>query len=197
VVINLDRWGMESTLRRPVLELEGVGKRFGDGTLALDRIDLSVLPGELVGVVGPPGCGKSTLLRIAAGLAGPTSGMVVVRTRRIRLIGRDAATPPRSGLRDALDRCELLLLDEPFGALDELTRRRRNHELGRLLLERGFAALLATRSLPEAASLSSRVVVLSARPGRVVRALEVPFPHRCARRPRRPGALPWSNAGLP
>jgi NitT/TauT family transport system ATP-binding protein len=170
-----------------LLELRQVGKRFGDGTLALDTVDLEVLPGELVGVVGPPGCGKSTLLRIAAGLAGPSSGLVTVRTHRVGFVaGRGPAAPPWSGPRPRLDRCQLLLLDEPFAALDELTRRRRIRELRRLVVERGCAAVLATRSAAEAVSLSSRVVVLSPPPGRVVRTFEVARP----RRPR--GSRPLS-----
>lgn len=54
------------------------------GPLALDNISLSVSAGELVSIVGPSGCGKSTLLRIIAGLAGPTSGEVLIGDEPIR-----------------------------------------------------------------------------------------------------------------
>src|SRR6266496_6405184 len=98
---------MASSPRAPVLELQGVGKRFSDGTPVLDGIDLEVFPGELVSVVGPPGCGKSTLLRIVAGLAGPTGGIVAVRTRRIGLVFQDPTLPPwRSVPADAARRSE-------------------------------------------------------------------------------------------
>ncbi|HZD73491.1 MAG TPA: ATP-binding cassette domain-containing protein [Actinomycetota bacterium] len=165
-----------------VLELQGIGKRFADGHVALDGVDLEVRPGELVSVLGPAGCGKSTLLRIVAGLTGPTSGMVTLGTRRVGLVFSDPALLPWRGMLASLDRPprlrpELFLLDEPFDVVDDLSRHRHNEELARLHLERGFAALLATRSVTEAVLLSSRVVVLSPRPGRVVRELAVPLPY--------------------
>jgi NitT/TauT family transport system ATP-binding protein len=59
--------------------LRGVRKRFANGTLALDGIDLDVADGEFVAIVGPSGCGKTTLLRIVAGLEPTGEGGVVVR----------------------------------------------------------------------------------------------------------------------
>jgi NitT/TauT family transport system ATP-binding protein len=183
-------------MNAPVLELQGVAKRFADGHLALDGVDLDVRTGELVSVVGPAGCGKSTLLRIVAGLTGPTSGMVTLGTRRTALVPRDPTLLPWRAMRVSLDRPpslrpELFLLDEPFGAVDELTRHRHNEELARLHRERGFAALLATRSVTEAVLLSSRVVVLSPRPGRVLREVAVPLPY-----PRSPRQLSGAVARL-
>jgi len=70
---------------------------------------------------------------------------------------------------------ELFLFDEPFGALDEITRHRLNDELLGLFLTQRFAALFVTHSVTEAVFMSTRVLVLSARPGRVLRAFEVPF----------------------
>ena len=70
---------------------------------------------------------------------------------------------------------KLLLMDEPFGALDEITRERLNDELLRLFVEQQFAGLFITHSVSEAVYLSTKVVVMSGRPGRIVDTFEVPF----------------------
>jgi NitT/TauT family transport system ATP-binding protein len=70
---------------------------------------------------------------------------------------------------------DLLLLDEPFAAVDEMTRERLGDDLLGLFLADRFAALLVTHSIAEAVYLSSRVLVMSDRPGRVVAEINVPL----------------------
>lgn len=69
----------------------------------------------------------------------------------------------------------LFLFDEPFGAVDEITREHLNEETQRLFRSEGFAGLFITHSISEAVFLSTRVLVMSARPGRIVAEFDVPF----------------------
>ncbi len=86
------------------IALEGVGKVYPDGTVAVDDVDLEVADGEFVVLLGPTGCGKSTILRIVAGLESATSGHVkmggrpvdtmTAQERRVAMVFQDFALYP-------------------------------------------------------------------------------------------------------
>jgi NitT/TauT family transport system ATP-binding protein len=88
-------------------------------------------------------------------------------------IARALATRPR-----------LLLMDEPFAALDEMTRDRMNEELLRLRAEQNWTVMFVTHSVAEAVFLSSRVIVLAPHPGRIAQdiAVDLPYPRTEATR---------------
>jgi NitT/TauT family transport system ATP-binding protein len=73
---------------------------------------------------------------------------------------------------------DVLLMDEPFGALDALTRDRLHEELERIVGERGLTVVFVTHNVGEAVRLADRVVLLSPRPGRIVEEFAVPAGRR-------------------
>ena len=215
----------------PLVALRGIGRRFPNGTVALDGLDLDVRRGEFLSLIGPSGCGKSTVLRLLAGLDRPSAGTVawdgarpeigfvfqdatlmpwataadnVFLPLRLRGIGRRDAAPrigealERVGLarfaghrpaelsggmrmrvsiaRALVVRPRLLLMDEPFAALDEITRLKLNDDLADLVAALGTTVVFVTHSVTESVYLSDRLVVMAARPGRAVASLDVPAP---------------------
>jgi NitT/TauT family transport system ATP-binding protein len=232
--------------------LERVSKRFATPEhgeiVALDGIDLSIAPGELVCLLGPSGCGKSTLLNAIAGFSLPSEGRVLVGGREVTGPGPDRAmvfqeyalfpwmTVARNvafglemrgltkgdvtrkvdallallslsdfgdrfpkdlsgGMRQrvaiarvlALD-SPTLLMDEPFGALDALTRRGLQDELLRLWTAVRKTIVFVTHGIEESIYLADRIVVMTYRPGRVKRIVTVDLP-----RPRDPAAPEFND----
>jgi NitT/TauT family transport system ATP-binding protein len=214
----------------PAVRLTDVTKVYGQGTravLALDKVSLSVAPGEFTCIIGASGCGKSTLLNLVAGLDQITSGQLDTGGQKVTLMFQEPALFPwlsasknvelalrargvpkaerrpralelleavhlsgfaskrphelSGGMRQrvAMARAlaqdvDVLLMDEPFGALDAMTRDLLHDELERICAERTLTVLFVTHNVREAARLGDRVIVLSSRPGKVIEEYKVP-----------------------
>ena len=228
----------------PLVRLTGCRQAYTKESSAdlvvLDDVDLRLMPGEIVGLLGRSGSGKSTLLRIVSGLLRPTAGEVLWRGEPLRgpadgvamvfqsfalfpwltvrenvelgleakgvrrveresraeeaidligLGGYENAYPKelsggmrqRVGLARALVvHPDLLLMDEPFSALDVLTAENLRTDLidlwteGRLPVR---SMLIVTHNIEEAVLMCDRILVFSSNPGRVASELAVPFVH--------------------
>ena len=88
---------------------------------------------------------------------------------------------------------DLLLMDEPFGALDEIVRDMLNQQLLRLWDVTGKTVVFVTHSIPEAVFLSTHIVVMSPRPGRIYDVIECNFPARPHARHPRDARIPGSR----
>ena len=126
--------------------------------LANRQVDHSRV-GELIELVGLTGFEHSQPRQLSGGM------------RQRASIARALALRP-----------DLLLLDEPFGSLDAVTRRQMNRELQGIWMEQKITTLLVTHGVDEAVFLADRVIVMAAKPGRIVESLRVPLP-----RPRHVG----------
>lgn len=209
------------------------------GKVAVEKVDLSVHPGEFVSIIGPSGCGKSTLLHLLSGLNEPLRGAVSVRGidstgsmgsalkvgyvfqdhrllpwrtvaqnldiamknagvpqaewagRRSRYLSllhvadHEASFPLRlsGGQRQRVSIAramavspDVVLMDEPFSGLDEVTARSIRRELDGSRTAEDPATVFVTHSIREALYLSDRVIMLSRGPAHVLREIVVDLP---------------------
>ncbi|HMQ95278.1 MAG TPA: ABC transporter ATP-binding protein [Amaricoccus sp.] len=211
------------TIEDPIVHIDGISKSFGR-TVALQKLDMKIDPGEFVTFLGPSGCGKSTTLRILGGFAQPDSGRIVLggedvtrlppNKRKVNMVFQDYALFPHmtvtrnvtfglelkrmtrdriaarvdellsflelDAFRDrfpdqlsggqrqrvALARAlapdpDLLLLDEPLGALDARLRAQVQLELKDIQRRTGKTFFFVTHDQDEALTMSDRIVVMN------------------------------------
>jgi len=159
--------------------VDGSAPRTGDGRVGLcfqqprlvpwrSTLDNVALPLELAGVAIDERRARAVEALERVGLAGAVS----LRPRELSGGMAQRAALARALIGDP----PVLLLDEPFSALDALTRETFDDELQRLWLERRRTVILVTHSVGEAVALADRVVVMTPRPGRVARTIQVDLP---------------------
>jgi NitT/TauT family transport system ATP-binding protein len=222
-----------------ILVVDNIVKRFEtpDGVLvAVDRVSLSVAPGEFLGVIGPSGCGKSTLFNVIGGLLDGYDGQVSVAGDRVSgphpaigMIFQEESTFPwrtvidnvafpleiagmpktqrmekarhfvslvgldgfekrypnelSGGMRQRVSLArtlasepKILLMDEPFASLDEQTRLLLGDKILQIQQQLKQTTLLITHNITEAVQLSDRILVMTYRPGRVKRMVDIKLP---------------------
>jgi NitT/TauT family transport system ATP-binding protein len=165
------------------VELQQVTLNYGRGTNAVEALgatNLRIAKGEFVALVGPSGRGQFRSKRKTE-----FRDRVEELLEQVGLAGFGAKYPwqlsggmvQRASLcRALIHEPELLMLDEPFGALDQFTREELWAVLQDLWLSRRPTVLLVTHDLKEAGFLASRICVMRARPGHIVEDFHLPFP---------------------
>jgi NitT/TauT family transport system ATP-binding protein len=231
--------GAQTPADTGILVVDDIVKQFDtpEGPLtALERVSLSVRPGEFLAVIGPSGCGKSTLFNIIGGLVEGYQGAVTVGGETVRgphpaigMVFQEESTFPWrtvieniafpleiAGMsrKERLDKAKefvalvglsgfenrypaelsggmrqrvaiartlasgpkILLMDEPFASLDDQTRLLLGDKVLQIQQDLQQTTLLITHNITEAVQLADRILVMTYRPGRVKRMVEIDLP---------------------
>jgi ABC-type nitrate/sulfonate/bicarbonate transport system ATPase subunit len=171
-----------ATVATPLVEVGGVRQRYQGGAgeiLVLDNVSIALRNNEIVALLGRSRCGKSTLLRIIAGLMPPTSGTVTIGGEPVNGPASQVAMVFQTFARALVVHPKVLLMDEPFSALDVLTAETLRTDLLDLWCEGRMpisSILMVTHNIEEAVLMSDRILVFSSNPGRILAELKVDLP---------------------
>ncbi len=232
--------GAQPDTNGPLIALRSLGFSYQPESKVLHELELEILEGEFVSVVGRSGCGKTTLLHLLIGLLTPTRGVLECHATEVALVFQKPHLLPwrtslqnaayglecrgvtaaeaqararpllesmklghaldalphqlSEGMKQRVNLCrallvqpQLLLLDEPFSALDSITKAELQQDLLQTWQREKLTIVFVSHSLEEVVELSDRVVILGGSPTRVQTTERVQLP-----RPRTISAETWS-----
>ena len=166
-----------------IIKIKNISKKFqknNEEVQILNDVNLDIKKGEFITIVGKSGCGKSTLLKLISGMVPITEGEILINGKSVNGVSKDCSMIFQDarlfpwlkikdnvaiGLTNISPEEKIMLFDEPFSALDAMTKVQLQEELLKIHQEKGKTVILVTHDIEEAVYLGDRVVVMAANPG--------------------------------